>query len=51
MFVVEAKEPTQTKTIAKKVEKLQYVDNVEYGEKTVDKLFDTLKWDDMLVLY
>ncbi|EJM9195495.1 ABC transporter permease [Listeria monocytogenes] len=44
VFVVEAKEPTQTKTIAKKVEKLQYVDNVEYGEKTVDKLFDTLKW-------
>lgn len=51
VFVVEAKEPTQTKTIAKKVEKLQYVDNVEYGEKTVDKLFDTLKWGRYLWYY
>ncbi|WP_088809737.1 MULTISPECIES: permease-like cell division protein FtsX [Listeria] len=44
VFIVQAEQPEQTKTVATKIEKLKYVDDAEYGEKTVDKLFDTLQW-------
>lgn len=44
VFVVQAKEPEQTKKVATEIEKLKHVDDAEYGEKTVDNLFNTLKW-------
>ncbi|EUJ25566.1 cell division ABC transporter permease [Listeria floridensis FSL S10-1187] len=44
VFVVQAKNPEQTKTVASKIEKLKHVEDAEYGEKTVDNLFNTLKW-------
>ncbi|HDR4421458.1 permease-like cell division protein FtsX [Bacillus mobilis] len=43
VFVVKAKEPTDTATIAKKIEKMQFVSNVQYGKGQVEKLFDTVK--------
>lgn len=43
VFVVKAKEPTDTAAIAKKVEKMQFVSNVQYGKGQVEKLFDTVK--------
>ncbi len=43
VFVVKAKEPTDTATIAKKVEKMQFVSNVQYGKGQVERLFDTVK--------
>ncbi len=44
VYIVQAKEPSQTKQVANQIEKLKYVNDVNYGEKTVDKLFNTLKW-------
>ncbi|HDR3889069.1 cell division ABC transporter permease FtsX [Bacillus mycoides] len=43
VFVVKAKEPTDTAAIAKKIEKMQFVSNVQYGKGQVEKLFDTVK--------
>jgi len=43
VFVVKAKEPTDTATIAKKIEKMQFVSTVQYGKGQVEKLFDTVK--------
>ncbi|MDM5157246.1 permease-like cell division protein FtsX [Bacillus sp. DX1.1] len=43
VYIVKAKEPTDTATIAKKVEKMQFVYNVQYGKNEVKKLFDTVK--------
>ncbi|PQZ56744.1 MULTISPECIES: permease-like cell division protein FtsX [Bacillus] len=43
VFIVKAKEPTDTATIAKKIEKMQFVSNVQYGKGQVEKLFDTVK--------
>lgn len=42
VFVVKAKEPTDTATIAKKIEKMQFVSTVQYGKGQVEKLFDTV---------
>ncbi|WP_163654988.1 permease-like cell division protein FtsX [Listeria sp. PSOL-1] len=44
VFIVQAKEPEQTKQVASKIEKFKHVTDVNYGEKTVDKLFNTLRW-------
>ncbi|MFD1707662.1 permease-like cell division protein FtsX [Siminovitchia sediminis] len=43
VFVVKAKQPTDTPSIAKKISLLDFVDSAVYGEKKVEKLFDTLK--------
>ncbi|SCB71146.1 Cell division protein FtsX [Bacillus mycoides] len=43
VFVIKAKEPTDTAAIAKKIEKMQFVSNVQYGKGQVEKLFDTVK--------
>ncbi|MDM5190753.1 permease-like cell division protein FtsX [Bacillus sp. DX4.1] len=43
VYIVKAKEPTDTATIAKKIEKMQFVYNVQYGKNEVKKLFDTVK--------
>ncbi|WP_410984213.1 permease-like cell division protein FtsX [Bacillus cereus] len=42
VFIVKAKEPTDTATIAKKIEKMQFVSTVQYGKGQVEKLFDTV---------
>lgn len=44
VFVVQAEKPEQTKIVAEEIHQLKNVDNVDYGKKTVDKLFNTLKW-------
>ena len=41
-FIVKAKEPQQTGVIAEKIEKLDHVHLVNYGEKQVDKLFKVI---------
>ena len=43
VYVVKAKEPTDTATIAKKIAKMQFVNKVQYGQGEVEKLFDTVK--------
>ncbi|EUJ32508.1 permease-like cell division protein FtsX [Listeria cornellensis] len=44
VFIVQAKEPSETAKVASEIEKMKYVAKVNYGEKTVDKLFNVLKW-------
>lgn len=41
-YVVSAKEPTDTATVAKEAKELENVTDVSYGKATVDKLFKTL---------
>ncbi|ENQ3078383.1 permease-like cell division protein FtsX [Bacillus multifaciens] len=43
VYVVKAKEPTDTATIAKKIAKMQFVNKVQYGQGEVEKLFETVK--------
>lgn len=43
VFVVKTKKPTDTMGVAKKVEKLNYVSKVRYGEGKVEKLFKFIK--------
>ncbi|WP_242216746.1 permease-like cell division protein FtsX [Bacillus cereus group sp. BfR-BA-01380] len=43
VYVVKAKEPTDTAGIAKKIGKMQFVNKVQYGQGEVEKLFDTVK--------
>ncbi|MCM3735439.1 permease-like cell division protein FtsX [Bacillus cytotoxicus] len=43
VYVVKAKEPTDTASIAKKIAKMQFVNKVQYGQGEVEKLFDTVK--------
>ncbi|MBT2581698.1 permease-like cell division protein FtsX [Planococcus sp. ISL-109] len=42
VFYVKAVEPQQTETVAKEIETLEYIENVEYGEGKIEKLFDFL---------
>lgn len=43
VFVVKTKNPTDTMNVAKKLEKLNYVTTVKYGQGTVEKLFSFIK--------
>jgi len=43
VYIVKAKEPTDTASIAKKIEKMSFVNQVQYGQGEVEKLFDTVK--------
>lgn len=43
VYVVKAKEPTDTAVIAKKIAKMQFVNKVQYGQGEVEKLFETVK--------
>ncbi|WP_248737092.1 permease-like cell division protein FtsX [Neobacillus rhizosphaerae] len=43
VFVVKTKKPTDTMVVAKKVEKLNYVSKVRYGQGKVEKLFKFIK--------
>ncbi|PEA52772.1 cell division protein FtsX [Bacillus pseudomycoides] len=43
VYVVKAKEPTDTASIAKKIAKMQFVNKVQYGQGEVEKLFETVK--------
>ncbi|MGG2063537.1 MULTISPECIES: permease-like cell division protein FtsX [unclassified Bacillus (in: firmicutes)] len=43
VYVVKAKEPTDTASIAKQIGKMQFVNKVQYGQGEVEKLFDTVK--------
>ena len=43
VFVVKAKEPTDTAAIAAKIEKMEFVSLVQYGKGQVEKLFDTVQ--------
>lgn len=42
VFYVKAVEPQQTETVALEIETLDYIENVEYGEGKIEKLFDFL---------
>ena len=42
VLYVKAKNPQQTANVAKAIEKLDYVNNVKYGEEKVEKLFNVL---------
>jgi len=41
-FYVKAKDPHQTVNVAKSIEKLDYIDSVEYGEGKFEKLFNII---------
>jgi len=41
-FYVKAKDPHQTAIVAKKIEQLDYIDSVEYGEGKFEKLFNLI---------
>ncbi|MBD8004645.1 permease-like cell division protein FtsX [Bacillus norwichensis] len=43
VFIVKTKQPTDTPVVAKKINSLDFVDSAVYGEKRVEKLFNTLK--------
>lgn len=43
VFIVKTKEPRDTPKVAKEISTLEYVNSAVYGEKKVEKLFNTLK--------
>jgi cell division transport system permease protein len=43
VFIVKTKEPTDTPAVAKQISTLEFVNDAVYGEKKVEKLFNTLK--------
>lgn len=43
VFVVKAKTPTDTATVAKKIDEMEFTSKVEYGKGKVEKLFDTVE--------
>jgi cell division transport system permease protein len=43
VFIVKAKEPTDTAKVAKKIEKFKYAEKVKYGQGQIEKLFATTK--------
>ena len=43
-FVLKTREPRMVDEVAGKVERLQFVEKVDYGQKEVDRLFEILKW-------
>ncbi len=44
VFVVKLKDPQQTETVVPQIEKLDYVDDINYGEDYVGKMFEFTKW-------
>lgn len=42
VFYVKATEPQQTETVAKEIAALEYIEDVEYGEGKIEKLFNFL---------
>jgi cell division transport system permease protein len=43
VYVVKTKQPRDTVKVAKEIEKMNYVSNVQYGKGQVEKLFNTVK--------
>jgi cell division transport system permease protein len=43
VYVVKTKEPRDTAVVAEKIQKMNYVSNVQYGKGEVEKLFSTVK--------
>lgn len=43
VFIVKTKKPTDTPSVAKKISSYEHVNSAVYGEKKVEKLFNTLK--------
>ncbi|WP_028403336.1 permease-like cell division protein FtsX [Ectobacillus panaciterrae] len=43
VYIVKTKQPRDTANVAAKIEKLNYVSNVQYGKGEVEKLFSTVK--------
>jgi len=43
VFIVKAKNPTDTMKVAKEIEKMNYVAKVKYGQGSVEKLFSFIK--------
>ncbi len=44
VFVVKLKDPQQTSEVVPKIEKLDYVDGINYGEDYVEQMFEFTKW-------